>query len=67
MLTSEPTATPSCGLSRPTSPTVGQAKAYRVGRVLDKIGMKARDTCELFFDDVEAPVDGSPVSVPSMR
>ena len=25
---------------------------YRVGRVLDKIGMKAQDTSELFFDDV---------------
>lgn len=26
---------------------------YRVGRVLDKIGMKAQDTSELFFDDVQ--------------
>ena len=26
---------------------------YRVGRVLDKIGMKAQDTSELFFDEVE--------------
>jgi len=25
---------------------------YRVGRVLDKIGLKAQDTSELFFDDV---------------
>ncbi len=25
---------------------------YRVGRVLDKVGMKAQDTSELFFDDV---------------
>lgn len=25
---------------------------FRVGRVLDKIGMKAQDTSELFFDDV---------------
>lgn len=33
------------------------AKGYRVGRVLDKIGMKAQDTSELFFDDVEVPVE----------
>ena len=26
---------------------------YRVGRLLDKIGLKAQDTSELFFDDVE--------------
>ena len=25
---------------------------YRVGRVIDKIGMKSQDTAELFFDDV---------------
>lgn len=30
-------------------------KGYRVGRVLDKIGLKAQDTSELFFDDVEVP------------
>ena len=28
---------------------------FRVGRVLDKIGMKAQDTSELFFDDVAVP------------
>jgi acyl-CoA dehydrogenase len=28
---------------------------YRVGRLLDKIGMKAQDTSELFFDDVRVP------------
>jgi acyl-CoA dehydrogenase len=28
---------------------------YRVGRVLDKIGMKSQDTSELFFDDVFVP------------
>ncbi len=28
---------------------------FRVGRVLDKIGMRAQDTSELFFDDVEVP------------
>ncbi|WP_326539174.1 acyl-CoA dehydrogenase family protein [Pseudorhodoferax sp.] len=30
-------------------------KGFRVGRVLDKIGMKAQDTSELFFDDVRVP------------
>ena len=30
---------------------------YRVGRVLDKIGMKAQDTSELFFDDVTVSAD----------
>ncbi len=30
-------------------------KGYRVGRVLDKIGLKAQDTSELFFDEVEVP------------
>ncbi len=30
---------------------------FRVGRVLDKMGMKAQDTCELFFDDVAVPQD----------
>ncbi len=29
---------------------------YRVGRSLDKVGMHAQDTCELFFDDVRVPV-----------
>lgn len=28
---------------------------YRVGRVLDKIGLKAQDTSELFFDEVRVP------------
>jgi acyl-CoA dehydrogenase len=28
---------------------------FRVGRVLDKMGMKAQDTSELFFDDVQVP------------
>ena len=28
---------------------------YRVGRVLDKLGMKSQDTSELFFDDVRVP------------
>jgi acyl-CoA dehydrogenase len=32
-------------------------EGYRVGRVLDKIGLKAQDTAELFFDDVSVPAD----------
>lgn len=28
---------------------------YRVGRVLDKVGMKAQDTAELFFEDMRVP------------
>ena len=30
---------------------------FRVGRVLDKMGQHAADTCELFFDDVVVPAD----------
>jgi acyl-CoA dehydrogenase len=30
---------------------------FRVGRLLDKIGRKAQDTAELFFDDVRVPSD----------
>jgi len=30
---------------------------YRVGRVLDKMGMAAQDTAELFFEDVRVPAD----------
>ncbi len=30
---------------------------YRVGRVLDKMGLHAQDTAELFFDDVKLPAD----------
>lgn len=30
---------------------------FRVGRVLEKIGMQASDTAELFFDSVRVPVD----------
>ncbi|MEV0245785.1 acyl-CoA dehydrogenase family protein [Nocardia sp. NPDC050712] len=32
------------------------AEGFRVGRVLDKIGLKSQDTAELFFDDVRVPV-----------
>jgi alkylation response protein AidB-like acyl-CoA dehydrogenase len=31
------------------------APGFRVGRVLEKVGMKAQDTAELFFDDVRVP------------
>jgi acyl-CoA dehydrogenase len=30
---------------------------YRVGKLLDKIGLKAQDTAELFFDDVHISAD----------
>jgi len=30
---------------------------YRVGRILEKIGQKGQDTCELFFDDARVPLD----------
>lgn len=34
-----------------------KAPGFRRGRNLEKIGMHAQDTSELFFDDVRAPVD----------
>ncbi len=30
---------------------------YRVGRILEKIGQKSQDTCELFFDEVQVPAE----------
>ncbi len=33
------------------------AKGFRVGRILEKIGQKGQDTCELFFEDVHLPAD----------
>lgn len=33
------------------------ADGFRRGRNLDKVGLKAQDTSELFFDDVRVPVD----------
>jgi acyl-CoA dehydrogenase len=30
-------------------------KGFRVGRILDKMGMKSQDTSELFFEDVRVP------------
>jgi acyl-CoA dehydrogenase len=32
-------------------------EGFRVGRLLDKVGLKAQDTAELFFDDVRVPAD----------
>jgi len=32
-------------------------KGYRVGRVLDKMGLPAQDTAELFFEEVRVPAD----------
>ena len=34
-----------------------KSRGYRVGRKLDKIGLAAQDTSELFFDDVELPAN----------
>ncbi|WP_341920142.1 acyl-CoA dehydrogenase family protein [Hydrocarboniphaga effusa] len=48
------TDTGSRGLSILIVETQG-LKGFRVGRVLDKMGMKAQDTAELFFEDVRIP------------
>jgi acyl-CoA dehydrogenase len=32
-------------------------RGFRVGRILDKVGQKGQDTCELFFDGVRVPAD----------
>jgi acyl-CoA dehydrogenase len=32
-------------------------EGFRVGRILDKVGQKGQDTCELFFDNVRVPAD----------
>lgn len=31
------------------------AKGFKVGRILEKLGQKGQDTCELFFDEVRVP------------
>jgi acyl-CoA dehydrogenase len=33
----------------------GDLAGYRVGRPLEKVGMHAQDTCELYFDEVRVP------------
>jgi acyl-CoA dehydrogenase len=35
----------------------GKTSGFRRGRRLDKVGLKAQDTAELFFDDARVPVD----------
>lgn len=30
---------------------------FRVGRILEKVGQKGQDTCELFFDDAHVPLN----------
>jgi alkylation response protein AidB-like acyl-CoA dehydrogenase len=44
------------GISLIAMETEGLA-GFRVGRVLEKIGNAASDTCELFFDDVRVPAE----------
>ncbi|MGX4641993.1 acyl-CoA dehydrogenase family protein [Massilia sp. SYSU DXS3249] len=34
----------------------GNAAGFRVGRILEKVGQKGQDTCELFFDDAHVPL-----------
>ncbi|MBI5256460.1 MAG: acyl-CoA dehydrogenase family protein [Burkholderiales bacterium] len=46
--------------ARGTSIAIVETKdcvGFRVGRVLDKMGMKAQDTSELFFDEVAVPAE----------
>ncbi len=33
------------------------AKGFKVGRILEKLGQKGQDTCELFFDEVRVPAN----------
>ncbi|HEY4066253.1 MAG TPA: acyl-CoA dehydrogenase family protein [Burkholderiaceae bacterium] len=44
------------GISLIVIETAGLA-GFRVGRILEKIGNAASDTCELFFDDVRVPAE----------
>ncbi len=34
-----------------------EVEGFRRGRILDKLGQKAQDTAELFFDEVKVPTD----------
>jgi acyl-CoA dehydrogenase len=43
------------GFSLIMAETEGLA-GYRVGRILEKLGQKGQDTCELFFDDCRIPI-----------
>lgn len=33
------------------------AEGFKVGRILEKLGQKGQDTCELYFDEVRVPVE----------
>jgi acyl-CoA dehydrogenase len=33
------------------------SEGFRVGRILEKLGQKGQDTCELFFDNVRVPLE----------
>jgi len=50
------TATPMRGISLIVIETT-KLPGYQVGGSLEKVGLQAQDTCELFFDDVRVPVD----------
>jgi len=50
------TATPMRGISLIVIETA-RLPGYQVGSSLEKVGLQAQDTCELFFDDVRVPVD----------
>jgi len=36
---------------------IAKAPGFRVGKLIDKIGLKGQDTTELFFDDMRLPAD----------
>ena len=50
------TATPMRGISLIVIETT-KLPGYQAGGSLEKVGLQAQDTCELFFDDVRVPVD----------
>src|SRR3954465_11117782 len=50
----DPRCAPMRGISLIIVETAGLA-GYSVGRPLEKVGMQAQDTCEIFFDDVRVP------------
>jgi alkylation response protein AidB-like acyl-CoA dehydrogenase len=50
------TATPMRGISLIVIETT-KLPGYQVGGSLEKVGLQAQDTCELFFDDVRVPAD----------
>jgi acyl-CoA dehydrogenase len=53
-----PTARPAAkGISLLLVETGDSCQGFRRGRKLDKVGLKAQDTSELFFDDVRVPAE----------